>query len=79
MGQENFPRHAGRGGDGAKKNHAGQGRRPYPSAQPCPAPLPSLVLKLGSNEILIYCFKSNAKATKIFTNILKTVDVTCLT
>ena len=44
MEWELFPRYAGRGGDGARQNHAGRGRRPHPSAQPRPAPLPSLVV-----------------------------------
>ena len=42
MGWESFPHHAGRGGDEARQNHAGWGRRPHPLALPCPAPLPSL-------------------------------------
>ena len=42
MGQENFSRHAGWGGNGARQNLAGQGRKPHPSDPSRLAPLPSL-------------------------------------
>ena len=45
MGLESFPRHAGRGGDEARQNHPGRGRRPHPSAPPCPIAIPKLFLQ----------------------------------
>ena len=46
MGRESFPYQAGQGGDGARQNHVGRGRKPHPLAPPRPAPLPSLVPSL---------------------------------
>ena len=40
MGLEIFPRHAERDRDGISQNHAGQGRRPHPSALPRPIAIP---------------------------------------
>ena len=42
-GARNFPRHAGWGGNGARKIHAGWGQRSHPSAPHCPIAIPKLV------------------------------------
>ena len=41
MGCESFRRHAERGGDGVKQNHAGRRRKPHPSTLPRPITIPN--------------------------------------
>ena len=41
-GEEIFSNHMRRARDEVRQNHAGQGKRPYPSNLARPAPLPSL-------------------------------------
>ena len=39
-GARNFPRHAGGGGNGARKIHVGRERRPHPLTPPLPIAIP---------------------------------------
>ena len=50
-GARNFPRHAGWGGDGARKIHAGRGRRSHPLAPLRPIAIPTQLL---SSFVIVY-------------------------